>query len=52
MTTAEFKEDDIERAVTGQVAGQVTGQVMRLLNLLRNTQLPAKAIMDKMNLKE
>ena len=48
MTTAEFKEDDIERAV----AGQVTGQVMRLLNLLRNTQLPAKAIMEKMNLKE
>lgn len=40
-------QDDIER----DVAGQVAGQVMRLLNLLRNTQLPAKAIMDKMNLK-
>ena len=52
MTTAEFKEDDIERAVAGQVADQVTGQVMRLLNLLRNTQLPAKEIMEKMNLKE
>lgn len=51
MTTAEFKEDDIERAVAGQVTGQVTGQVMRLLNLLRNTQLPAKEIMEKMNLK-
>lgn len=48
-------QDDIERAVAGQVAGQVTGQVtgqvMRLLNLLRNTQLPAKAIMERMNLK-